>query len=470
MRMLRLSFAIGSLFLFVSSSSAGIARGSEPMRLYMLHADSGFHYWSPDPGEPEASSLGFTRACGEYTGSICPQALPSGFVHLLPFLPGALPEGGLSWTPQAPLRFRFAMDVRSDVPYTVHALVIGGGVTESPPAVETSPGIWEGTIGGSGSAPPGTTLIFGMLVRQPTQARTGLEIDVRTAGASWFEMVPGGTVRSASELVGASNYRPEPTRLVTEERVLSFNDTDWETFSFEGDLSAERSMQIQLPRRAAIVMGWFESVSEPFTYGLTHGDTDARKPTEMGLVHLSSGEQELSAARYSASAVDVSPGTLTMRVEPQDGAESHPYTAHLVAIYGDRTLASYRWRFEVPAVQVRSPVAQAYQGPQQQIPSSPEVTTFSVSIAADSASPSPNEWAIGFDVPGFYAPEAGMSGTTTPLRVVAAGERLSRVTPTPASGSVMVSAWDTVFEGEVRYAYTPCREKEDGTLDCEDTP
>ena len=151
-------------------------------------------------------------------------------------------------------------------------------------------------------------------------------------------------------------------------------------------------------------------------------------------------------------------------MEPQDGAEAHPYTAHVVVIYGDRTLASYRRRFEVPALLVRSPVAQSYQGPQQQIPSSPEVTTFKVSISSESPSPAPQEWSIGWDVPGLYAPEAGLSGTRSPLRVVAEGERISRVTPTPAYGSLMASAWDTVFEGEVRYSYTPCSEE---TPECE---
>lgn len=457
----RRSAALGLLLLVISSPVPALAEDAEPTRLYLLHADSGFNYWSPDPAEPEATALGFSRSCAEYTGKLCgtSSVTPFGFAYLIPFLPGALTQADLSWTPQAPLRFRFAMEVDSDVPFTVHALAIGGGsALESQPAEQTDPGIWEGSIGVGGSVKAGTTFIFGMLIRQPGQARPGLQIDVRNAGASWFEVTSAAPIASVSELVAASDYRPSPSQLVTEERALSFNDGDWESFSFQGDLSAEKAFTVNLERKAAIVMGWFESVSEPFTYGVLNGDPNARRPTEMGLVRLQDGGGELSFARYSASAVSVPAGPLTMIVEPQDGAESHPYTAHLVVIYGDRTLSSFRWRFEVPALLVRSPIAQAYQGPQQQVPSTREVTTFRVSIASESASPSPNEWAIGFDVPGFYAPEAGLSGTKTPLRVVAQGTRISRVTPTPAYGALMASAWDTVFEGEVRYSYTPCPE------------
>jgi len=461
--------ALGLLLLLLASPVPVLAEEPEPTstRLYLLHADSGFHYWSPDPAEPEASALTFNRSCAEYTGRLCgtASATPLGFAHLIPFLPGGLPEGTVSWSPEAPLRFRFALEVDSEVPYTVHALAIAGGAApESPPAVQTSPGIWEGTIGGSGSVQPGSSLIFGMVIRQPGQARTDLRIDVRTAGASWFEVTSASPIASASELVAASSFRPSPSQLVTEERALSFNDRDWESFSFQGDLSGERSLTVDLEREAAIVIGWFESVAEPFAYGVLSGNPNARKPTEMGVVRLRAGGGELSSGRYAASAVSIPAGPLTMLVEPQDGAEAHPYTAHVVVIYGDRTLASYRWRFEVPALLVRSPVAQAYQGPQQQIPSSPEVTTFKVSISSESPSPAPREWSIGWDVPGLYAPEAGLSGTRSPLRVVAEGERISRVTPTPAYGTLMASAWDTVFEGEVRYSYTPCLEE---TPECE---
>ena len=426
-------------------------------RVYLMHADAGFHYWSPDPAEPEASALGFSQGCSDYTGEVCVNASTSGFGNTVLFFPAALPEAPISWNNQSPLRFRLAVTVDSAVPYTVHLVAeYGGFARESAAAQEAAPGVWEGELGGVGAVKQGQGLILGIRVRQPEQVRTGLEFHVRTAGASWVDLPQAVPVVGASDLLAASTYRPSPSQLLTEERALWFNDRDWESFSFEGDLAADETFTVPLERKAAIVMGWVESVADPFLHGLLNGDDNPRQPFGTAMARLLVDEGEIASDRFSAAAVDVGPGQLGLMVDTDPNSGAHPYRAHIVVIYGDRTLAGYRFRFDVPALMLRTPVVSTYPEPAQPVPSTEEVTTFQVSLAADSPSPTPKAWQISFRVPDLYEAMSGLAGTASPLRVVMPGERISEFSPALASGTVMASPWDTAFEMEVRYAYTGC--------------
>jgi len=448
-------------------AAPAVGAEEDPTRLYLLHADSGFHYWSPDPAEPEASALGFSQGCSDYTGEVCVNASTSGFGNTVLFFPAALPEAPISWSNQSPFRFHLAVTVDSASPYTVHLVAQRGLATwQSTQAEEVAPGVWEGELGGSGTIAPGEGLILGVRIVQPEQVRTGLEMHVRTAGASWVDLPQAVPVVGTSDLLAASTYRPSPSQLLTEERALWFNDRDWESFSFEGDLAADETFTVPLERDATIVMGWVESVANPFFHGLLNGDDDPRQPFGTATARLLIDGGEIASDRFSAAAVGVGPGQLGLMIDTDPNSGAHPYRAHIVVIYGDRTLAGYRFRFDVPAVMLRTPVVSTYPEPAQPVPSTGEVTTFQVSLAADSPSPTPKAWQISFSIPELYVAGSGLAGTTSPYRVVVPGQRISEFSPSPASGTVMASPWDTAFEMEVRYAYTaPCPEDEP---ECED--
>jgi hypothetical protein len=326
---------------------------------------------------------------------------------------------------------------------------------ESQPAIEVAPGVWEGSITTGDKIKTGGSLLLGVRVKTQEQVSTRVRIEMRTAGASFVDLPEPVASASVPELLRDSPSAPAPSSLITQERAFTFNDGAWDHTSFDGDLSADHELSVTTTEKAPIILAWVEGFAEPFAYGAVTGDTDARKPTDTAFVHLSVNGQELVTNRYSVAALDVPAGELTVTIERYQYAGSFPYRAHLLVVYGKETLAAMRWRTEVPSAHLRMPLASSIAALSQHVPSTDQVATFRVDIDWDSPKPLTDKWTLAISVPDFTSSGGGYLGTGDSIRVAAPGKRMSMVGPSPASDAMTVSAFDTRFEFEVRYAYTP---------------
>ncbi|HYH27297.1 MAG TPA: hypothetical protein VEA19_00805 [Actinomycetota bacterium] len=459
---IKLRWSLVSFVLVAACASTGgvsAAVDTETTKLYLLASDEDFLYWSPDPADPEMAALSAYRSCApHYPAGLCTGASAAGGLSMtMPFLPGAVLEGPVDWGSGRPLRFHIEADLTTSTPATVHAIAgSSAGLYESAAATQVAPGVFEGTIDAGHQVFPGDVLALGVRVRVPEAVRVTMAAEIRTAGQSWIEFPGDLPIAPVPELLKRSTYARSPSSYATPDRSFRFNDRAWESFVFTGNLSEAQTFSVPLDRPAAAVVGWVEGFSEPFIYGLGGGDAGARSPFDTAFVRLISNGSEISQHRYSATAVDVPDGTLEMRVEPIEQSGERPYRAHLVVIDGERTLSSMRWRFEVPAHQHRVMNTSSCAVPLEQVPATEEVTTFRVDMNAESTNPLPKKWAMVFNVPDWVNPGfCGTLGGGSGVRFAIGGPRVGLVGPGPAPDAATLSAYDTQFEAEVRYAYTP---------------
>jgi len=442
-------------------------------RIYLMASSTDYRYWTVDRNDPELDVESITARCGlanvngiPERSKPCLQGLPlpgQERLYGMFFFPAAHFEQPLSWSASSPLRFHFALDVDAlGQAYTVRFVMQrGGSIFESAAATEVAPGIFEGTMG-SGS-PMDLLTINLMAVRVRTSAEQ-VTMTLHTRGKSWIDLPEPVGARGVPELLAESTYEPAPSSFETPSRTLHFNDGDWSTTSYTGDLSATRTFDLTLERSPSALVVWAEAFDSQFVYDVIRGrDPDPRKLTDgVGVRLLQDGVLieygGPAAAGQGASAlavVGIEPGTYTIEVNGQSETdEPLPFKAYAVAVYGGRTLASMAWRFPAPN-SVRALSVGLCPGGYQPVPITPEATSFHVDLDWDTEAIGVPGWTLGFDLPGVGSFPCSEAGNGDWVRfTIPSRQDVFWMGPTPSRDRSFVSSNDTVFEMEVRYAYT----------------
>jgi hypothetical protein len=379
------------------------------------------------------------------------------------FAPGALIDENVGALGN-PLRFRFALDVGTPLPFTVHAFSQEDTTQHiSDAATQTQPGVWEGTLTDN-SPLNGTVNYLGLIVRSQAPALT---VSIATAGQSWFELSRVVPARGVPALQRADTA-PSVTSYNGSGRTLWFTDHDWTATSFNGDLTASRAFSHTLERPARMLIAWVQTFDSPFTYSLLSGQSpDARRlensprlevspPGGAPVAGTNSGVR--GRGQDAVAILDVPAGDVLVQVspsswDPDDGGQELAYKVHVVAVHGERTLRSMRWRFGT-SYSFRTPNVAACPYGLEPVPVPRTVGSFAVDVDWQTyAQPSPH-WTVSFDLP---------TVGSMPCGEVTAGDRV-RFTlprshsvwflgPAPARDSLYVSNDDTVFEMQVDYTY-----------------
>ena len=443
-------------------------------RIYLMGADTGYTYWSVDPADPELGATSIVHRCGttEYwrnlqRGTPCfGGGAEDGRTRWSTFfLPGSVFEVPPAWSAASPLRFHIEIEVDALSDYDVSlGLQTGSTLDYSPPATEVAPGVFEGTLSTQSPLDPGTLNLFSVGVATDS-ARVATELALR--GRSWIELPAPVGARGVPELAAEDTHRPAPGTFSSPTRSFEFNDTDWSSWSFAGDLAEARTFDLELARDAVALVAWVEAYDAPFVQRAVRGlETDPRTLTDaVSLELIRDGATvehgpgtALGQGVASLATTTFEGGPLSLRVDGVDRTgDPLEYRAFVVAVHGDRTLRAMRWR--VPGEQSMRLIAGVCPGAYQPIPVSPEVRTFLVDLDWDTeAVGAPPEWTLRFEFPDAAFPCGELAGGDR-VRFTMPGERVSFVGATPPWTGAMVSAYDTTFDYEVRYTYTaPPRE------------
>ncbi len=471
-----LRFTIGICTILPLIPLAAQAQAAE--RVYLLAADTGHLYYSVDASDPEASVSTIRRRCPALTGIPIPtHPCLSGLniagrhhIHSLFWMPGALFDAPASWSAANPLRFHLELDVDTEVEHTVHlGLQKGAHQVESPPATEISPGVWEGTLptGGPLGSPDSVDDLIYVRVRTPAPS---IVVTMRSAGASYLELPHPAKASGVPQLLREHTYRPDPSSFATSQRKFWFNDGAWDVDSFEGDLTVSRRFETQLSRRAEMVIAWVEAFKTPFVHDIvTGGQPDVRKVTNTPVISLLRDGEEIAQGgnngatgrgedALAVTAVDAGPLTLEVR-PPQLGDHSYPYTAHVLVVYGARTLERMRWSFQIDhegqLPVFRTPAGVSCPGRYEVVPTTAATTTFSLDLDWDTEAAGLPRYTIGFSLPTAGSFGCAQTGSGDRMRITIPGQRVWNVGAALAPGTTFVSWHDTVFEMDVRYAYRP---------------
>lgn len=446
-------------------ASAGAHR-----RLYLLGSSTEYVYWSVDAADPEMDQRTIVRTCGAGAPWGVPEhskpcltgvGLDGRSFHTLFFMPASQLLESLSWTSSVPLRYHFELEVLQ-APGAVVSLVIqvDGGGLESAPASEVAPGVYEGTLTPGYSISPSDTLMIG--VRVETAASHAV-LRLKAHGASWIEAPTAVQARSVPELIADDTYQPAPTSYAGDQRELRFNDADWSAVSFSGVIGTTATFPLSIPRDAVSIVAWAEAYEDPFLREAKRlGDPDPRKGLDGVAVKLKRGSSVLgtSGGPYymqgspSLAALDVPAGPLSLQVTGMDvTGDPLPYRAHVVAIYGAKTLASMRWATLVDYAG-RAVITATCPWGLDQIPVTDNVSTFMVDLDWDGAAVGIDGWTLGYSIPRVGDAPCSEQGSGDQVRfTLPALSRVWHIGPTPAYDRTFVSAFDTSFELEVRYTY-----------------
>jgi hypothetical protein len=427
-------------------------------RFYLLAADEGPAYWSPDPNDPEVDRGSVVLHCGTARTPQVVDERPCNAGEVLGW-PGTLLQEPLAWS--APLRFHTEISV--DPPEAARTIRFifqaASNRSLSAPATQISPGVYEASMTPSVPYNPSLLNYFGVKVESDAP-RTA--IDVRTGGATWVDLPEPVAAKSVPQLL-AESERPDPNSYATPTRSFAFNDRQWQSWSFQGDLAQARTFDFDLPRGAETIIAWVEAYDTPFMHDVGRGlAPDAAKLTDgAGPVLLREGEvlasghnANRSTGTPSLATLGTGAGPLTLRVNRMNTSEPNPYTAHVVAVYGGRTLSTMRWTTVAMDVVWRVPGAQRCQYPLEPFPVTAEVTTLELDVDWDSVQTPWTDWILNFEPPGGTFYPCGGLGVRDRVRLTYPGERVWKFGAVP-NGQVMASPYDTVFEYEVAYAYTP---------------
>jgi len=454
---------------------AGATHQSPPpwpshQRIYLAAADTGATYWTVDPNDPELSLDRLVQRCGVveswrftdpqkpcFSGGVGEDRIYSTF-----FSPGTLFADPPTWGPNAPLRFHLDLDVEALAEFEVSVVLQqGGDLRESATATEVAPGIFEGEF----LSPPrpwdASASLFGIRIKTSSER---LITDLRLRGASWLELPQPVGAKAVPDLLAEDVHEPAPTSFVTDTRGFTFNDAEWESWSFEGELGETASFELEVPHAAEAVVAWVEMFDRSFVQDVVReGSVDQRKLTDGGAVRLLRGGEEVahSAGPYlgqgmgGLATLGLAPGPLTLEVSRLGLTdESIEFTAHVVAVFGDRTLESMRWR-QLGEYTFRAPVIASCPGPSEPIPVTEEVLSWKVDLDTDTEAPGLPAWTMSYDLPGVGAFPCGEESGSDWIRFTTPGEEVWYVGPTPAKHGLYASAFDTAFDWEVRYTYTP---------------
>lgn len=459
---------VAALFLVAAVPAAG-ASGSD--RLYLLADDVGGLYWSTVARDPELGMTTISRTCGTRAPAL-PESRDRCFgyvddsgsrVYAFDFHPAALIDAKPAASGE-PLRFHFEADIASAMPATIHlATLEDHDLRVSEAATEVAPGVWEGTLNDR-AALSGQTNLLRVAVRTEAPRVT---LRLGTGGSSWVDLPQPAVARSVPELLAAAPPVAGPATYTGANRTVWFNDDDWSAWSFEGDLEQTRSFALDIPREATVLLAWVETFSTPVVYDVVRGrEVDPREqenaPTirmfrNSGVIAEGTNSGVTGRGQDAAAALDVAAGPAVVEVgsqayDPDGGGQELPYTVHVVAAHGPRTLAGMRWSFGMHG-DVWTPFVGTCQYGLEPIPVTREVSTFRVDLDWDSAALPAPLWTLWFDLPiGEYV--CGETGDTRRF-TYGAEHRVRLMGPVPDSGSLHVSHNDTVFEMEVQYTYEP---------------
>lgn len=468
------ALALGAVAVTPSPASEGDGAPSPHQRIH-LHADSGdYLWWSLDPHEDSGDQQLLVRDCPGQAG--LPGAAPclSGRDGVsrsftLWFHPRSRIADQVTWDQKTPVRFHLVLDVDTPLPdYDVHLVQStgSGSFRTSEPATEVEPGVWEGELN-SGALDVDGYALFGVQVRFPTEGRATLRLGVD--GASWLELpqaVPGW---SLGDLWRQSPLAESPQTYETPLRTLGFADDDWEVVTLEGDLSATRTLTHSTDRPAAAVLGWVEAFGEPVVYSAVRdGTVHPERLTEAPALRLLHDGAEVSHGANpgtiaggrgtdAVAATELSAGDLTLEVVPTEAGQQSPYTAHLLVVYGLRSLERMHVAF-TPGHSVRQPAMRAVvvancPTVSEAVPLTSAATAVRLRLDWDSAVQD-TKWAPRFSLEGadFPCSEAGTGPETT---LVLATPHVFSFGATPAHDAAFVSYRDSVILADVRILYAP---------------
>ena len=441
-------------------------------RIYLMAAETDYTYWSVDRGDPELSVGSIVQHCGTteswrywqrqkpcFGGGAATSTERSYGIF---FMPGTLFETAPTWSAQDPLRFHFELGVDALATYTVHFVIQSGtSLSVSPAATQVAPGVFEGTMGSGGPLDLSRVNFLG--VRVTTSSPRAI-LDLKLRGASWVDLPQPVGAKAVTDLRAEDTYQPQPTTYASDTRTMTFNDADWSSWSFTGDTNQVRTFDLELARDAVALVGWVEAFSSPFVHDVVRRlDPDARKLTDgVGLRVLREGEEIADApgpyfgvgtVSLAANAVDAGPLTLEVPLIKR-GDEPLQYRVHLVAVHGARTLDSMRWLGHTQYM-FRVPMAASCPGATQPLPVMPEVRSFLVDLDWDTEAPGLAAWTLSFGLPGVGDFPCGEEAGGDWVRFTLPGEDVWYVGPTAAKHGQFASAFDTAFEFEVRYTYSP---------------
>jgi hypothetical protein len=468
------------LLAVLSGTAATATTESIPQyqRAYLLSDDGLFSYWSFDPDEITANTRRMTRTCpATAQWNPCYGGADGERYWQFAFNPHSVLEQAATWNAERPLRYHLEMEVDIPVPFSVRVGVLSftQGIQFSGPATEVAPGVWEGSITAPNSL--STTSSKQLAIRitytdPPTGPAAPVTIDLQTGGRSYVELPDPVPAWSLTDLVGENPMLPASS-FKTALRELTFNDSEWEAFEFQGDLAQAREFTAHLPRKAVGVMGFVEGFSEPLLHDLIrNGHAAPEQLTDAPITSLqmngnviasgaNSTTENAGRGTDSAAATNVGPGDLTLRVARNNYAQtSFPYKAYIVAIYGERTLRSYRAEYAVrnsiQTPQVRTPAAGACSHFSERVPVSASSRAISAEIDVDTVNPA-QRWTLAYGQPGLAFYPCGESGTGHSVTVTKqSGALVFDSGVTLANGGVVsYHNRDAVIDELVRVYYRP---------------
>ena len=482
-RMNRLATLLAGMLLLAPLPGAVAEEGGQ--RLYLMADHGDYLYWTPDPDDPELPVEQVVRACGQFPESGLPDRAPcrrsaeadGRHTYMLDFLQGAVLQRPVVWDEDHPLRFHLELDVEAvgDPTYDVQVGVSrNDGFFEGGTSQEVAPGVWEGELAELGEMNPVFYHhLYVKVIRDgPATDANPATLSLATRGASWIELpatdaVTGGSTADATvavpALLAADGGAVEAATYSTPTRSFEFNDADWAVHEFAGTDSQD--FTVDLDRPAAAVIGWVDAFETAAVYSLADGDP----PDPTVVVHnsdvrlLRNGEELAHGGRGGqgwgadvSAAVTVPPGPLTLEVRAN---HQRPFTAHLLVLYGERTLAALRYRFANSAALTQvGGCCGVIGGSVQSLPTTPAVQTFSLDLTWDGVSPAAARWVPGWAFANSPTVSAGdLTGSGTGPRVRATYPRavVWSVYAALASDRAGASYRDTVFELKAEFTHSP---------------
>jgi hypothetical protein len=447
-------------------------------RAYFLSDDGMFSYWSFDPEEQGANVRHMTSTCPSAgSWNPCYGGTSEGErMWQFSFNPHSVLESSVSWNAQRPLRFHLEMDVDMAVPFSVRLAVlsISQGIQVSAPATEVEPGVWEGAMTTASSLSPAASKQLAIritYVDPPTGPSAPVTIDLATDGSSYIELPDPAAGWSLTD-IRREGATPATHRFETDLRELTFNNADWEAFSFQGDLTQSRDFTIPLTRKAVGVMGFVESWSEPIVHDLIRkGEAGPEQMTDAPVTSLLHDGSQIAAGANSrtenagrgtdsVAATSVNTGQLTLRVERNNfAAVGIPYDAYIVVVYGERTLRSYRAEYtprnSIQTPQARWPGGGACSHFSERVPLSTSARAISAEIDVDSVNPL-SRWTLSYGQPGLAYYACGESGVGESVTVTkTAGALVFDSGVTLANTGANNGNRDAVIDELVRIYYRP---------------
>lgn len=458
-RYLALALAVAMTSLVPVGSHAA----AQPHRIYLLASSEDSTTWySTDPGDPELQG---DYACSMDPNSPSPECrggaqLNREFQYFVDFYPRVHLDGPITWNAANPLSFHAEVDVLTAGSFEVEFVAASFGFTsESDPAVEVAPGIYEGSLRTGGPIAPDFVTTLGIQISSTTPVDG---IVIGTQGKSWIDLITAINIRSVPELMAADTTSPV-SELVTAERTYKFNDDEWTHRSFTGKLTPSTTHNFMATEKSQVVLAWLEGFVDPIVTRAAQGrEIDPRAAVQFPKLALMRGNDVLVAHERTIGAMDVAAGDLKINVyaDSLHGSirnllEGRSYTLHVLEIHGARTLREMEWL--IPPARwftFSSDTARTCPYPAEPIPQLGPTTTFRLDLDVQAETPN-QEWTFFYELPGPGVFPCGEAGTEESYRITLDRTLLWYIGPTPQHDSTFVSAEDVVFKMSAAFTYDP---------------